>query len=98
MDDARAARNRVERALQPDTLPNLKIAELQELYDGLCAARSDLAAFGYPILEIDRFLQVLRQEMGAKLAAERDERQHTQVMTQGSDILVWTSVLFLPLL
>ncbi len=90
LDEARAARNRVQRSLEPDTLPNLKVADLQELYDCLCGARSDLLGFGFPISEIDEFLRILRQEMGAKLAEERGERHHTQVMAQGSDILVWT--------
>ena len=68
---------RVQRSLEPDTLPNLKVADLQELYDCLCGARSDLVGFGFPVSEIDAFLQILRQEMGAQLAAERDKRAST---------------------
>ena len=92
LDEARAARNRVQRSLEPDTLPNLKVADLQELYDCLCGARSALVSFGYPILEVDGFLQILRREMGAKLAAERDERQHKQLMRVAGWTLFWAMI------
>ena len=92
LDEARAARNRVQRSLEPDTLPNLKIAELQELYDCLCGARDDLVGFGFPRSEVDTFLQILRQEMGEKLAAERDERQHKQLMRVAGWTLFWAMI------
>lgn len=91
LDEARAVRNRVQRSLEPDTLPNLKVAELQELYDCLCGARSDLAGFGF-LSQTDAFLQVLRQEMEAKIPAERAERHHKQVMCVARWTLFWAMI------
>jgi hypothetical protein len=90
VDEARAALNWVQRSVEADTLLNLNVADLQERYDSLCKARNPLVGFGHPMQHIDALLQILRQEMDTKLAAERDERRHTQEMKQGSDILFWT--------
>ena len=92
LDEARAARNRVQRSLEPDTLPNLEIADLQKLYDCLCGARSELVAFEHPLSQIDALLQILRQEKGAKLAAERDERRHKQIMRLVGWTLFWAMI------
>ena len=92
LDEARAVLNRVQRSLEPDTLPNLKVADLQELYDSLCGARSDLVGFGHKIHYVDSLLQILRQEIGSKLAEERDERRHKQIMHVAGWTLFWATI------
>ena len=76
----------VQQRVLKTKLSMLGVSELRELHDTLREARQVRLNSSYRVGIIDDLLEVVRREIDAK----QDERHHTQVMAQGSHILIWT--------